>query len=39
MTYVLQGFLNIFHPITLFFMIIGVSWGILAGALPGFGAT
>jgi len=39
MSYVLQSFLNIFHPITLFFMIFGVSWGILAGALPGFGAT
>ena len=39
MTYVLQGFLNIFHPITLLFMFLGVSWGILAGALPGFGAT
>lgn len=39
MSYILQSFLNIFHPITLFFMIFGVSWGILAGALPGFGAT
>lgn len=39
MSYILQSFLNIFHPITLFFMILGVSWGILAGALPGFGAT
>lgn len=39
MSYVLQSFLNIFNPSTLFFMIFGVSWGILAGALPGFGAT
>lgn len=39
MIYFLQSFLNLFHPITLFFMIFGVSWGILAGALPGFGAT
>ena len=39
MNYFLQGFLNLFHLSTLFFMIFGVSWGILAGALPGFGAT
>lgn len=39
MNYFLQGFLNLFHLSTLFFMVFGVSWGILAGALPGFGAT
>ena len=39
MNIILGSFLNIFHPSTLIFMIFGVSWGILAGALPGFGAT
>lgn len=39
MSYVLQSFFNIFNPSTLIFMTFGVSWGILAGALPGFGAT
>lgn len=39
MSIVLESFLNIFHLNTLIFMIFGVSWGILAGALPGFGAT
>ena len=39
MDVILESLLNIFNPSTLIFMIFGVSWGILAGALPGFGAT
>jgi len=39
MNVILESLLNVFRPITLIFMIFGVSWGILAGALPGFGAT
>ncbi|MBA7528250.1 hypothetical protein ES705_20433 [subsurface metagenome] len=39
MDYLLQSFLNLFNPSTFIFMVFGVSWGIFAGALPGFGAT
>jgi len=38
-TLLLNSFLNIWHPYTLVAMFFGVSWGILMGALPGFGGT
>lgn len=38
-TLLLNSFLNIWHPYTLIAMFFGVSWGILMGALPGFGGT
>ncbi len=37
--YFLNGVANLFNFYTIMFMVIGVSWGILAGALPGFGAA
>lgn len=35
----LSGFINLFNFSTLVFMFLGVSWGIIAGALPGFGSA
>ena len=35
----LKSFLNVWHPYTILAMVFGVSWGILMGAMPGFGGT
>jgi len=37
---ILEGLINLYtNPLTLLFMVIGVSFGIFLGAVPGFGAT
>ena len=36
---VFDAFLNIFTPSTFIAMVLGVCWGIFAGATPGFGAV
>ncbi|SDK97979.1 putative tricarboxylic transport membrane protein [Franzmannia pantelleriensis] len=35
----LNGVLNLAHPIVFLAMAVGVAWGIICGALPGLGAT
>jgi len=35
----IEGFINLWNPLTLLVMVLGVAWGIILGGLPGFGAT
>jgi putative tricarboxylic transport membrane protein len=39
MSVVLQSFSSVFNPITLFLVILGTAWGLVAGALPGLSAS
>lgn len=36
---VAQGFMNVFSPITLLLVVLGTTWGLTAGALPGLSAS